>query len=239
MKMKYHTRAFAIATVALAIPCTSSSLQANTAYWGYVAAAAGIAKDLWELGSSIVAKSSDYGIYSLGYRLERYSDLVDSFDHNSKSSVLRVHWRDKVDGSSKYLITSTDKYSTSTTSTAFEHLAGGSCTWTCSFLSDPALFAVSGRQVTVTATQYRVFAVLQKAPSSASKLINPIPATVVWNYRVPSATLCGTPVDIGNKYVDISANLSPDQSPLLSYPVVQGLSSSEPSLYLRALTDVK
>ena len=70
--------------------------------WTFVDKAASITKTLWDLGSSVVSKFSDYPVYSTAFVLENYIDLTETYDHGSKTMVRRSNWRDPVDQSSKY-----------------------------------------------------------------------------------------------------------------------------------------
>lgn len=234
-----HRRSFTLSLLLwIAIPLITTSAARAESYWVFVEKAAGVVKILYELGSSVVNKASDYGIYTTDYRLERYSDLVETWDHGSPSSVLRSHWRDSVDGSSRYITFNYDRFQTNTTALPFEH-SWGSCSWTCSYTTNPAAFVVNGRRFSVVATTYRVFSVLLKAPTSPALLIDPIPLTVVWSAVIHSSTKCGGELDLGGKTFQSSGFLSANRSPLLSYPIVQGLSSDGPRLFLQAKTDQK
>lgn len=232
-----HRRSFTLSLLLwIATPLITTSAARAESYWVFVEKAAGILKTLWDIRSSTVSKASDYGIYTASFELYRYEDIVEYYDHGSKRSVNRTHWRDRADGKYHYLTTTSSSFSTSLNRDEFEH-ALGKCEWTCSYTTTPEAYRVNGNRVTVLATQYRLRTALIKAPTSAALLMDPIPVTAVWSAIVPSMTMCGVPIDLTGATINDHAYLI--DGPILRYPITQGLSSTTPRVFILARTDPK
>ena len=132
----------------ISLPLITTPNVRAEAFWKAVETAAGVAKTMWDLGSSLIPNAADYGIYGAQFYPERYADQTESYDHSTLTTVKRNNWRDPIDGSSRYLTETFSKSGKQTSEAAFIH-GWGNCTWTCSASTDPKAFEVNGTRTTI------------------------------------------------------------------------------------------
>ena len=220
------------------IPLTTTTSARAEGYLKAVETAVGIAKNMWDLGASLMPSAGDYGIYTAQFYPERYRDLIETYDHGSLTSKKRNNWRDPIDGSSKYLTETWSTSGTQVSDMAFLH-DWGNCTWTCSSSANPKQFEINGSRTSIQISTYRVKTILIKAPDSAKNLVDPIPVTVLWNVEFPAPTGCGRTQKVQTVLVNTVASLSPSSGVLLNFPTAGAFNVDGPRTFIMARTDPK
>lgn len=206
---------------------------------GKLEKAASVFKTLYDVGSSVVTRATDYAVYSSSAQLERYSEKSESWDHGSKESVERVHWVDEVDGTSKYRsINYFNDIPTGSTSTeAFPH-GWGNCTLNCGIITSKDGTIVGGQRTTIRPTKFRLQAKLDRNPQSTLHLCDPIPVWYVFQFCIPSSSnsceaLYDSTLTVRSLGYEGRAFINRSSNQVLDYPITNSLSQSgAPSVFI-------
>jgi len=198
---------------------------------------------LYNVGSKTVDSANDYAIYTASAQLERYSERLDSWDHDTKESIERVHWVDQNDGTSKYITRfyKNDKRTDRTSTEAFPH-GWGNCTNNCGIISSKDGTIVGGERTAVYPTKFRLITTLDRTPQSTVHLRDPIPVWYVFQFCSPSPTnACGVLFDstlpIKSMGFEGRAFRNRASNQVLDYPISNSFSQSGEPLVFVTVSD--